>query len=171
VDDHAFLSDTGESLYEVEAKNHKSYDTGQRVLLTYSYSEKTAASYDRAIFVHSSSSIALGELKPLDQKEIDRLPNDPVRLESVWIGSHYLNLRFYMDYKSETHGVKLVCDPNEPNKIYFRHDNNNDPPGYPVFILISFDLSKVLDKPQGDRSLYINLNTNNYGNKTYELKY
>jgi hypothetical protein len=174
---HNYLSDAGEKLYNARPGSAKSYEDSTRVLLTYSFTEDIEPSPNRgkAVTVHSSSSIVRGYLKTIEKKNIDRLPDDPIQLESVWIGSHYVNLRFYMDYKSKTHSIALVCageDVNEENiHLYFSHNSNDDPAGYKIYAIASFDLEQTMGNPKGNKTLYIHLNTSNYGEKIYELKY
>jgi hypothetical protein len=175
--DYTYLSDAGEKIYDATPENHKSYNDSARVFLTYSFTENQTPSPDQgqAITVHGSSSVTQGNLKSGGKQDIDKLPDEPVRLESVWIGSHYLNLRFYMEHKSKTHSIGLIADKDDLNKenihIYFKHNHNEDPPGYWVYVVTSFDLETVLGHPEGNKTLYIHLNSTNYGDKIYELRY
>jgi hypothetical protein len=169
--ENTFRLDSGKTLYAVSGKTDKSYEAGDRVVLSFSYMEKTIDQ----VTVHASSKISLGALKSVEEKEIVGFADDPVRLESLWIGSHYLNFRIYMEYKSEKHTIALFTDKNKLEQpemdVYFRHDAKNDPSGYPVFVYLSFDLKETLGEPEGSKILQIHLNTTNYGRKTYELNY
>jgi len=171
LSDNAFLLDSGKTIFADGGNTDSAYQAGDRIFLNFSYLEGS----DSQVTVHASSKIMLGVLKSVDEKEIEAFANDPVRLESAWIGSHYLNLRIYIEYKSEKHTVTLFTDKDQLDQpeiaIYFRHDANNDPPGYPTYILLSFDLKEVLGEPEGNKTLQIHLNTTNYGDKTYELNY
>ena len=175
-ENYTYLLDNGETLYEINPRNNASYETGRRVLLIYSYiGEKTTTSAPQAITVHGASAIAQGKLKAVSKEELATFDNHPIRMESIWIGSHYLNLRFYLEYKSEAHTIALLCDENDLDKkeinLYFKHDTNNDPPGYFSSMQTSFDLSQVLGEPKGDRTLLVNIQTDNYGNKDYQFNY
>ena len=171
LDKNTFQLDSGKTIYAVGGKIDSSYEAGDRVFLNFSYLEKTI---DR-VTVHASAKISLGALKPVEEKEIADFANDPLSLESVWMGSHYLNFRIYMEYKSVKHKVALFTDKNKLDQpeidVYFRHDANNDPPGYPAFLYLSFDLKETLGEPEGNKILRIHLHTTNYGDKTYELNY
>ena len=96
-------------------------------------------------------------------------------LESVWPGSHYLNMQFYLNYKSEAHKIGLLTDSTRLGSdtllIRFIHDTNNDPPGYPSHAYLSFDLKEVLGDPGKSRPISVQINTSNYGNKTYTFDY
>jgi hypothetical protein len=174
--ENVFVSDAGKTFFNVRPIDGQSYDKNvKRVFLTYSYAKEEIPPYDQAIIVRGSSSVATGDLKAVSQKEINDLPDEPVYLESLWIGSHYLNMQFYFDYKSEAHAIGLLTDStrldNDTIRLYFKHDLKNDPPGHPTHLFLSFDLEKVLNKPENNRPLLIHIHTGNYGNKTYELKY
>jgi hypothetical protein len=171
LEQDGFRLDTGKTVYNVDKGDNHAYEPGDRVYLNFSYLE---GSSDQ-ITVHGAAKISTGELKSLSTQTIASYPDDPVRLESAWTGSCYLNAQFYIEYQSEAHKIALMIDENTVNdpevKLYFRHDKNNDSPGYLTPAYVSFDLKKVLGEPLGNRSLTIDFNTTNYGNKTYTFKY
>jgi hypothetical protein len=176
LEKNVFVSDAGKTYFNVHSNDSQSYDENvRRVFLTYSYAKEKIPPYDQAIIVLGSSPVTTGDLKAVSQKEINDFPTDPILLESLWIGSHYLNMQFYFDYKSEMHTIGLLTDStrldNDTIRLYFKHDIKNDPPGHPTHLFLSFDLEKVLNKPENNRPLLIHIHTGNYGNKTYELKY
>jgi hypothetical protein len=164
----AFLLDTGKTVY---GGGGKSFEPEDRVYLNFSYQEESS----NQITIHSSAKISKGNLNAVKETGIPEYANDPIRFESAWIGSHYLNLRFYMEYKSEIHKIALITDSVRVNNpeidIFFRHDKNKDKPGYFTPVYVSFDLKEVLGEPRGDRTLRVNFNTTNYGDKTYAFKY
>jgi hypothetical protein len=170
--DNAFLLDNGKTVYNVNGKKYASIEAGNRVYLYFSYTDERR----EEIIIHSCSNVFKGELKAVEKEKIQEYANDPILFESAWIGSRYLNLLFYIEMKSETHSVSLITDESptdnpEEIRLYFRHNIHNDPPGHPVSVCTSYDLSSVLGEPRGDRTLLINFNTSNYGDKTYEFKY
>jgi hypothetical protein len=175
LNDSAYLLDSGETLYNVKYRANKPREANKRVFLTYSLEKEKSAPYDRAIALHGLSEIASGELKAVDETEIDFSSSVPIRLESVWIGSHYLNMQFYFNYKSQTHSIGLLTDSSRLSgdtlHLYFMHDKNQDLPGYPVHLFLSFDLEKVLGRPENTKNLLLNINTSNYADKPYEFKY
>jgi hypothetical protein len=167
--DNAYRLDSGETIYAVRKETDKPFEAGDRVYLTFSYLD------NHSVRLHGASKIAQGDLKALSGEEIQQQADDPIRLVSAWTGSYYLNLQFYMEYNSQSHKIALVThewNVNEPEvDLFFRHDPNNDPPGYPAKVYVSYDLSKVLGEPQGNRIIRIHFNTINYGNKTCQFKY
>ncbi|MCL1936962.1 MAG: hypothetical protein FWF52_01020 [Candidatus Azobacteroides sp.] len=169
--DNAFLLDSGKTIQSVGGETGRSYEAGDRVFLNFSYIEGSADQ----ITIHASAKIVLGTLTPVEEKDIEAFANDPIRLESAWIGDHYLNLRIYMEYQSEKHKIGLFTDKERLDQpeiiVYFLHDANNDPPGYPTSLYLSFDLEGALGEPEGNKILQIHFNTTNYGQKIYELNY
>jgi hypothetical protein len=169
--EHVFLLDTGNSVRNVGRKNEGTFATGDRVYLVFSYVDGKTGEIE----IHSSAKIFQKDLNVVRREDISNYANDPVVFESAWIGGHYLNLRIYMEYKSEAHKVFLIMDESQVNsgeiKLYFRHDVNNDAPGYLSPVYISCNLGKALGEPRGEQTLLINFNTTNYGDKTYKFKY
>jgi hypothetical protein len=167
--DDAFLLDTGQTLRDSKAAY--SFAPGDRVYLSFSY----GATPSDPIKVHGVAKIFSDTLKAVKEDALAQYKKDPIRFESAWIGSHYLNLKFYMEYRSEAHRLALLIDETQTNlqeiHLFFSHDNNNDAPGYPTALYASYDLSKILGEPQGDRTLFVHFNTTNYGNKIYTLNY
>jgi hypothetical protein len=170
-----FLLDNGKTLINASKNTGKSVQAGDRVLLNYTLLSEKTTGYDYTVRVNGLSKIPLGDLKPVDQKTIDAAVNDPVLFESLWLGSHYLNLQFYFNYKSEQHYIGLLTDStllkNDTIHIYFRHDPQNDKPGYSNKAILSVDMEKTLGKPEKKKVLLLNISTINYGEKQYELKY
>ena len=84
-------------------------------------------------------------------------------------------MQFYLNYKSVTHKIGLVVDStrleSDTLRMYFVHDSDNDPPGYSSRACLSFDLEDVLGTPEKARPVSVQINSGNYGNKTYEFRY
>ncbi len=172
---NSLLLDDGHTLFVSEGKISSSFQNGQRIWLNYSILPDAVSGYDYAIRVNGASAIGQGMLTGINAVSIDTMKNAPVQLESAWIGNHYLNLLFYIEYNSQTHRITLVTDSakmkNDSVAIYLRHDTQNDPPGTTSRVIVSYDLEKVLGKPRKQKKLSVHLNTSNYGNKVYQFEY
>ena len=170
-----FLNDNGKLIIAASQKNEKTYAFGDRVLLNYSLLPSTASEGDFSVQINASSKIPLGQITATNDSTIRSSHIDPILLESVWLGSHYLNMQFYVNFMSETHKIGLLVDSarleSDTLRMYFIHDTNNDPPGYPTRVYLSFDLKDVLGDPGKSRPLSVQINTSNYGNKAYEFEY
>jgi len=171
-----FLTDNGKTLLATD--NKKTFTSGDRVLMNYTLLSATASDGDYAVRLNGSVKIPLGKLALTDDSTVKASACEPVRLESAWIGSHYLNMQLYFDYRSATHRIGLIADSTRLNsdtlRMYFTHDTNNDPPGYPVHTYLSFDLKDVLGAPAAGnarRPLSMQINTSNYGNKACVFEY
>jgi hypothetical protein len=175
LNDSVYLLDSGDALYNVDYRSNKTVEANKRVFLTYSFLKEKNAPCGQAIILHRLSEIASGELKAAAKTAIDSVPAVPIQLESVWIGSHYLNMQFYFNYMSKTHSIGLFTDSSHLSDdtlhLYFTHDTNQDSPGYPVHLFLSFDLEKVLGRPENRKKLLVNINTSNYADEPYEFKY
>jgi len=171
--ENVFLSDNGNKIVAI-SNNNRVHTQGDRVLLSYTLLE-TSASGDYNVRINRSSKISQGKITLTGESNINSAAKEPILLESVWLGSHYLNMQFYINYKSEAHKIGLLVDStrlkSDTISMYFVHDKVNDPPGYPVNTYFSVDLSNVLGKPEKSRPISVQINTSNYGNKTYEFEY
>ena len=112
---------------------------------------KRNTSGDDSVRINGSSRIPQGKITLTSNNNINSAAKEPILLESVWIGSHYLNMQFYINYKSATHQIGLLADStslkSDTIRLYFVHDKNNDLPGYPSRSYLSFDLKDVLGEP------------------------
>ena len=172
--ENIFLLDNGKKIFVTSDENKKKYDSGDRVYINYTLLE-TTASGDLNVRINGSTKIPLGKITLTNESGINSAPNEPVILESVWLGSHYLNMQFYLNFKSFSHKVGLLADStrleNDTIRLYFLHDSNNDPQGYPSHSYLSFDLKDILGEPKKARPISVQINTSNYGNKTYGFEY
>jgi len=172
--DHEFLSDNGKRMVATSDESKKNYVSGDRILLNYTLLEATASG-DYNVRINGSAKIPSGKLTLTNDSTIHSSAGDPILLESIWIGSHYLNMQFYFNYMSETHTVGLIADStrleSDTLRMYFVHDTNNDPPGYPAHSYLSFDLEEVLGDPGKARPVSVQINTLDEGDKTYGLEY
>ena len=170
-----FLTDQGKLLVATSGGNSNSYASGDRLLLNYTLLSSAASGDDYSVRINGSSKVPLGKLTLTNDSLIQSSANEPILLESVWLGSHYLNMQFYLNYKSVTHTIGLLADStrleSDTLRMYFTHDSNNDPPGYPTHAYLSFDLKNVLGDPGNARLVSVQINTTDYGNKVYTFEY
>ena len=170
--ENEFLTDKGQLLVATPNENQKTYASGDRVLLNYTLLDAVASGNNYSVRINGSAKVPLGKLAFSNDSVIQSSSKEPILLESVWIGSHYLNMQFYFNYKSETHVIGLLADStsleSDTLRMYFIHDTNNDPPGYPAHTYLSFDLKDVLGNSR--KPVSVQINTSNYGNKTYTFE-
>ena len=169
-----FLSDNGKTIVAKSNESKKNYESGGRVLINYTLLE-TVASGDYYVRINGSAKVPLGKLSLSNDSIIQASAKEPILLESVWLGSHYLNMQFYINYKSKAHKIGLLTDSTSLGtgtiRMYFVHDSDNDSPGYPSHTYLSLDLKDVLGDPGNGRPISVQINTSNYGDKIYEFEY
>jgi len=173
--ENEFLTDKGQGLVATPDKNQITYTSGDRVLLNYTLLDTTSVGGNYSVRINGSAKVPLGKITFSNDSAIQSSAKEPIQLESIWLGSHYLNMQFYFDYMSETHKIGLLADStrmeSDTLRMYFSHNSNNDPPGYPTHAYLSFDLENVLGNPGKAHPITVQINTSNYGNKTYEFEY
>lgn len=134
-----FQLDNQRILIPKELKNY-SGNNGQRVILNY-----TPLRGD-TIKVNDVADIFTGEIQTL--KIFQQIYDDPVKIQSLWVGGDYLNMVFETEYHSRSHLIGLFRDMVSPTvDLYFSHSRNNDPPGYPQTFYVSFLISSL--RPAG----------------------
>ena len=170
--ENEFLSDNGKWIVATEKRT---YALGDRVLLNYTLLSSSTSENRYSVRINGSTKVPLGKITLSDDSSILSAANEPVLLESVWLGSHYLNMQFYFNYKSATHSIGLLTDSthleSDTLRMYFTHDANGDTAGYPTHAYISFNLEDIIGAPGNARPVTVQINSSNYGNKTYEFEY
>jgi hypothetical protein len=159
LDEPAFRLDNGHTVYDSHRTAGQSFASGDRIYLNFSY----GASPSDPITVHGAAKIFSDTLRTQPADQLSQQKNHPIRFESAWTGSHYLNMKFYIEYRSQTHKIALLTDEaltNNPEiHLYFTHDKTNDTAGYWTPLYASFDLSRILGQPLGNRTLSVHVNT------------
>jgi len=173
--ENEFLSDNGKIIVVSSSKNKNNYTAGDRVLINYTLLSEDDSGDRYNVRINGSSKIPLGKLSLTNDSTINASAVEPIFLESVWLGRNYLNMSFYLNYRSITHSIGLLADSmrmeSDTLRMYFIHDSKNDPPGYPSHAYLSFDLKDVLRNPEKTRQISIQINTSNFGNKIYGFEY
>lgn len=140
-----------ESNYNIKGEN------GQRVILNYTPKK------DDRIKVNHVTPIYTGAI---EEGYPDRYSNDPVKIQSVWVGGDYLNLIIEVEYHSKRPSLTLLRNRESTSiDLYFSHSRNNSLPGYPQVMHASFRLSTLRSEyPEGSKQsvpfrLFINTHT------------
>lgn len=74
----------------------------------------------------------------------EKVKTSPIKIETIFVSGHYLNMSFEVDYHSKTHTTGLFRDMSaiEPT-LYFSYSREDDPAGAPVLNYLSFDLRSL----------------------------
>ena len=129
-----FQLDNKKILIPKELKDYKG-NNDQRVIINYSLLRGDT------IKVNGVSDIFTGDINLTNYTPDYK--SDPVNVQSVWVGGNYLNMIIEIDYFDTPHSIDLLKSPSTTNELYFSHSKNNDPPGYPVLMYVSFSLRKL----------------------------
>ncbi|WP_298653612.1 NigD-like C-terminal domain-containing protein [uncultured Proteiniphilum sp.] len=159
---YRFRLDNGRLLIPEETKNY-SGEEGQRVILNYVPLEGDA------IRINFMTNIFTDTVQPDGFPA--RYSDDPLKIQSVWIGGDYLNLIIETEYHNVPHSIALLRDLSSTSlDLYISHSANDDPPGYPKMMYASFLLASLRDQTgasPGPFRLFINTYT---GMRTFELE-
>lgn len=132
---YRFQLDNQEILIPKDAKNYTG-ESGQRVVLNY------VPLTGDTIQINWISDIFTGTV--LSEGFPERLSQDPVKIQSVWVGGSYLNMILEVEYHSRPHTIALLRDTSSPYiDLYLSHSRENDPPGYPKIMYASFLLNDL----------------------------
>ena len=159
---YRFRLDNGRVLIPGGLKDMDS-ESGQRVILNYVplAGDSIRVNYASPIFTASIETEGYPE----------RYSDDPVKLQSAWVGGDYLNLIMEVEYHSKPHSLALLRDNSSANiDLYISHSRNDDPPGYPQVMYASFLITGL--REEGGTSptpfrLFINTYT---GVRVFELE-
>lgn len=113
-------------------------EDGDRVILNYTPLK------DELITINSARKIFVDSIKA--EGYPDKVITSPIKIITIRVSGHYLNMSFEVDYHSKSHATALFRDFNaEKPTLYFSYSREDDPPGAPTLTYLSFDLSS-LDK-------------------------
>lgn len=174
--DLATVSEEGGSRYYLLDNQFKLYPdrvvsssmkTGSRVLLNYIInSAKNDSSF--TVSINSVSAINSGSIKPV----IAALPDDPLRVESVWLSGDWLNFRLSFNYYSVKHSIDLFENKSIVNDTLYlelHHSRNGDSEGYWVNTYISCNLKSFSKKDT--IPVKVRVNTADSGYKFFNYRY
>lgn len=153
----------------IGASNVPHYQPKQkRALINFTILGDNYAGYDHIVKLNSIKEILTKDVKPIERDSLNKLPNDPIRLKSMWISGGYLNIRFSYPYGGDSqHEVNLFeaketggVSSGNAIKLEFRHDKNGDSDRWWTETYASFDLQSLQVVGQDSVELEIKTNTN-----------
>ena len=175
-----FLLDNGTRMWTAATTNsyYRPAD-GQRIIADFNILSDGpgSGSYNHDVRLVSAYTILTKGIFNVTEETQDSIGYDKVKIEDIWVGSNYLNIRFGYNGSNKAHFINLVSDASKTytdDKIHleFRHNANNDAPLYGIRGIVSFDL-RSLQKEEVD-SLPLVIHANEFDEseeKTYELTY
>lgn len=156
-----FQLDNNKTLIPKELKSYSGKD-GQRVILNFSPWRGDT------VKINSVSDIFTGTVQQSDIPA--NLIQDPVKIQSIWVGGNYLNMILEIEYYEKNHIIALFHDTKSPDiNLYFSHFKDGDPPGYAKKLYASFSLSAI--KSVNDNPTPFHLHINTYaGMRVWEME-
>ena len=131
-----FQFDNGQIFTPINPEVYTSGATGQRVIINYTPLE------NNQLRIRAVSNIFTGNIRTEGFPEL--LRQDPVRIQSVWVGGEHLNLILEIQHHSIPHSVALFRDMDSPTiDLHFSYSRNNDPAGTTRLLHASFLLSTL----------------------------
>ncbi len=136
-----FQLDNGQLLIPESNDNIKG-ENKQRVILNYTPLQ------DNRVKVNRVSPIYTGTI---EEGYPERYSNDPVKIQSVWVGGGYLNLIIEVEYQDGGPTLALLRSRESTSiNLYLSHSQNSTTQGYPQVIYASFLLSALRsEQPKG----------------------
>lgn len=144
-----FRLDNGEVLKPEATADKLDVEDGDRVILDYTPLEE-----DGFIKVNRIRKIFLDGIK--EEGFPEEVKTSPIKIVTIWVSGHYLNMSFEVDYHSKPHITGLYRDMEADEPIlYFSYSREEDPPGAPTLTYLSFDLNSL----ESDRPFTVHVNT------------
>lgn len=182
IDNGDLLNPTNSTQYNYAPEN------GQRVLFEYNVLEERTDEGSKAIKLIYLREILTKDIFHITPETEDSIGNDVVAINSMWIGSDYLNIGFSFFHYNQTHLFNLVLDEDktyesddeegeeesDDKKIHleFRHNANKDWMAYPpVSAYASYKLEPLQDAEADSVNLVIHVRVANEEYKAFELTY
>lgn len=172
-DDNKLLWTAASSFY-----NFRPVD-GQRLVANYTilWDKSQTGLYDYDVKLNDAYKVLTKGIFNLTPATADSIGNDPIRINRMWVGSHFLNVEFvYMGY-NKIHFINLVNDDSKTytdgkTHLEFRHNANNDMLYYTRMGLVSFDLRSLHNNTNADIELVIHVNESTENpDKQYTITY
>ncbi|MCC8199474.1 MAG: NigD-like protein [Tannerellaceae bacterium] len=162
-DGYYFQSDRGNTFLPISPVYGYAPAKKQRAFVTYTLGPNESEISDYAMYVHRIDTILSKDIvENLYDKNENVYGNDPVKIEKIWIGGGFLNIKFgtYWGGK-EAHFVNLLQEEEEDAILTFRHNAYDDPELRWGYGWVAFDLSGLETTTSGTRELTVQVNTYN----------
>ena len=144
----SFILDNGSILKPQEPISFD-LENGSRVIIDYTPIE------GEFIKINSIRSIFMGAIQ--EEGYPEKVKTSPIKIKTIWVSGHFLNISFEVDYHSKPHITGLYRDIQESRPtLYFSYSREDDPPGAPTLTYLSFDLRSLENNEPF--SVYVNTN-------------
>ena len=174
---YSLVLDNGKKLWPAAADVLYRPSENQRVFVNYTILSDKIDGFDHYIKVNDIWNVLTKPVIELTEENRDSIGNDPVRMNDIWIGDHYLNTGFSFNYNGMTpHAINLVQNQSTTIKdkdvleLEFRHNSYKSTSNTLFNGFACFDL-KPFQKEEKNSILIKVLVKEWDGEKEYELTY
>lgn len=174
---YSLLLDNGDKLWPAASDVLYRPKVEQRVFVNYTLLSGEMSGYDHYIKVNHIWDILTKPVIKLTIENADSIGNDPIRMNDLWIGNHYLNTEFSFNYSGvRPHAINLVQNETIANEdadilvLEFRHNSYKSNSNTLFDGFACFDLKPF--QKEGKDSIKIKVIVKDWdGEKEYELIY
>lgn len=112
--------DNGKRLWPAASDVMYNPTDNQRVFINYTILSEKLGEYDHYVKVNDIWDILTKQTVELTNENDNKIGNDPLKINDIWVGGDYLNVSFMFNYSGERpHFINLV----ENNGLEFRHNS------------------------------------------------
>ncbi|NLC49888.1 MAG: hypothetical protein GX762_05920 [Bacteroidales bacterium] len=174
---YSLLLDNGDKLWPAATDVYYRPKANQRVFVNYTLLSGAMQGFDHYIKVNDIWDILTKPVIELTEANADSIGNDPVRMNDLWIGNHYLNTAFSFNYNGvRPHAINVVQNKMATEvdagvlELEFRHNSYNSMSNTLFNGFACFDLRPF--RVEGEDSILIRVIVKEHdGDKEYELMY
>ena len=177
---YSLLLDNGKKLWPAASDIHYRPSANQRVFVNYTILSDKMDGFDHYIKVNDIWNVLTKPVIELTEQNKDSIGNDPVRMNEIWIGDHYLNTGFSFNYNGmKPHAINLVRNKTITTEeeedadlieLEFKHNSYNSTSNSLVNGFACFDLRPF--QREDKNSILIKVLVKDWdGEKEYELTY
>lgn len=128
---YSLLLDNGKKLWPAASDINYRQSANQRVFVNYTILSDKIDGFDHYIKVNDIWNVLTKSVIELTEQNRDSIGNDPVKMNNIWIGDHYLNTGFSFNYNGmKPHAINLVqnktttiSEDEDVIELEFRHNS------------------------------------------------
>ncbi len=172
---YSLLLDNGKKLWPAASDIYYKPQVNQRVFVNYSILSDKIDGFDHYVKINDIWNILTKPVITLNEQNADSIGNDPVIINDIWIGNHYLNTAFSFNYSGiRPHAINLVQNEATSNidtlELEFRHNSYKSTSNTLFDGFACFDLKPFQE--EGKDSIPIKILVKEWdGEKEFELMY
>lgn len=175
---YSLLLDNGKKLWPAASDINYRPSANQRVFVNYTILSDKIDGFDHYIKVNDIWNVLTKSVIELTEQNRDSIGNDPVKMNNIWIGDHYLNTGFSFNYNGmKPHAINLVqnktttaSEDEDVIELEFRHNSYNSTSNTLFNGFACFDLRPF--QREDKNSILIKVLVKEWdGEKEYEVTY